>query len=56
MKKLSIFLLIATMPHAVITADATAFVVAFLFFSHTCGKDVAKLWDNLITGKDETHG
>ena len=56
MKKLSIFLLIATMPHAVITADATAFVVAFVFFSHTCGKDVVKLWDNLITGEDETHG
>lgn len=49
MKKLSIFLLIATMPHAVITADATAFVVAFLFFSHTCGKDVIKFWNNLIS-------
>jgi hypothetical protein len=49
MKKLSIFLLIATMPHAVITADATAFVVAFLFFSHTCGKDVVKYWEELLS-------
>ena len=44
-----------TVIYAAITADATAFVVAFLFFSHTCGKDVIKFW-NLITGEDGTHG
>ena len=56
MKALSIILLMITVIYAAITADATAFVVAFLFFSHTCGKDVINLWDNLITGEDETHG
>lgn len=49
MKALSIILLMITVVYAAITADATAFVVAFLFFSHTCGKDVIKLWNNLIS-------
>lgn len=56
MKALSILLLTATTIHAAVTGDATAFAVASVFFAYTCGKDVVKLWDKLITGEDETHG
>lgn len=49
MKALSIILLMITVIYAAITADATSFVVAFLFFSHTCGKDVVKYWEELLS-------
>lgn len=49
MKALSIILLMITVIYAAITADATAFVVAFLFFSHTYGKDVVEYWEELLS-------
>lgn len=49
MKKLSIALLALTTGHAAVTGDITALIVAFVLFCHTCGKDVLKLWNNLIT-------
>ena len=51
MKTFSILLLAATAVHAVITADATAFGVAFVLFCRECGKDVVNLWNNLINEK-----
>lgn len=51
MKTFSILLLAATAVHAVITADATAFGVAFVLFCRECGKDVVNLWNNPINEK-----
>lgn len=49
MKALSIALLALTAGHAAVTGEATALAVAFILFCHTCGKDVLKFWNNLIT-------
>lgn len=48
MKKTSFILLVATAVHAAVTTDATAFIVAFIFFCNTCGKDVYKIWYKFI--------
>lgn len=48
MKKLSIALLALTTGHAAMTVDVTALIVAFVLFCHTCGRDVVKMWNNLI--------
>lgn len=47
-------LLTVTIVHAAVTSDATAFVVAFILFSNTCGKDIVKFWNNLISKNYET--
>lgn len=49
MKALSILLLTATTIHAAVTGDATAFAVASVFFAYTCGKDVVKYWEELLS-------
>lgn len=48
MKKLSIALLALTTAHAAMTGEATAMIVAFVLFCHACGRDVVKMWNNLI--------
>lgn len=54
MKTLSTVLLVLTAAHTAITADATAFVVASIFFARECGKDVNRIWNNLISGAYDT--
>ena len=44
MKTLSIALLALTTGHAAMTGDVTALIVAFMFFSAMCGKDVYRFW------------
>ena len=48
MKTFSILLLAATAVHAVTTADATAFGVAFVLFCRECGKDVVNMWNKIL--------
>lgn len=53
MKKLSIALLALTTGHAAVTGDITALIVAFVLFCHTCGKDVVRIWGNMVKGKGD---
>lgn len=53
MKKLSIALLALTTVQAAMTGEGTALIVAFVLFCHTCGRDVVKMWNNLIPGNNE---
>lgn len=53
MKTLSITLLALTAGHAAVTGEATALAVAFILFCYTCGKDVIRMWNNLIPGNNE---
>lgn len=53
MKKLSIALLALTTGHAAMTGDVTALTVAFILFCHTCGKDVIRIWANMVQEKGD---
>ena len=53
MKKLSIALLALTTGHAAVTGDITALIVAFVLFCHTCGKDVVRIWGNMVKEKGD---
>ena len=54
MKTLSIALLVLTAAHAAVTADATALIVAFVFFARECGREVNRIWNNLISDGYDT--
>lgn len=53
MKIFSIILLVVSMFHAIRTAETLAFLIASVLFVYVCGKDVIRLWHNLI---EEKHG
>lgn len=53
MKILSILLLAATAVHAAMTGEATALIVAFILFCYTCGKDVVRIWGNMVNEKGD---
>lgn len=52
MKKLSIALLALTTAHAAMTGDVTAMIVAFVLFCHTCGRDVERIWGNMVKKRE----
>lgn len=53
MKTLSISLLALTAGHAAVTGEATALAVAFILFCYTCGKDVIRIWGNMVQEKGD---
>lgn len=55
MKELSIALLALTTVQAAMTGEGTALIVAFVLFCYTCGKDVERIWNKLISGNYETY-
>lgn len=46
-------MLALTTAHAAMTGEATAMTVAFILFCHTCGKDILRIWGNMVQEKGD---
>lgn len=53
MKKLSIAFLALTSVHTAMTGDGTALIVTFVLFCRECGKDVVRIWGNMVKEKGD---
>lgn len=55
MKRLSILVLVLAFAHGIVKGDgdATSLVIALLFFSSECGKDISRIWRDFIYGNEK---